>query len=310
MKASFLNGLVLALAPFAFTSGLVAQTVMIDYNSESSISDNLTKGLMRATSGTGYESAGDLTYSAGSGLSGSGAAYAPSGFPDNLMYATKATFDGGFTSATFGTYVYTRADVLTNQGGLAVSMGFVSLATPESGNGTANTGSPAGVPTPTPLSASNQYSLAVSLRTSYDTEGNEVFGFNLYSNGALVGQTSSSETVLVTVGSWYYWEASVGHSGNDYTVTASLYSSDGSGTIGGTALLTKSFSVENAELSALEDIYGLLSGQNSGRRGIEYLDNTSYEVIPEVSQSSLIMGALGMFALLAGLRRCRRGSKS
>ncbi|MDR1283993.1 MAG: PEP-CTERM sorting domain-containing protein [Opitutaceae bacterium] len=310
----------LALLP----AGLAAQSVFIDFNSPSAISDNLNEGTqVTANTTTGAlesRAMGDLTYSSGTGLAGSGGGQPPAPYADIFGWATRTAFTGDFSTATLSTYIKIKDCVLSG-GGLALVMGFGTLAIPEFGNGnvnttgagTVNTGTVA-IPRPDPMGGGKQYSLAIMLRPGATGTSDgipETWGFGSYNNAE--GQTLGSVTEApLALDKWYFWETTIIHNAADasYTCTAKLYSSDDNGNVDtSAALLTYEKTVTNTGLSGAENIYGFISSQNGDRRGIAQIDNVSFSAsaaaVPEPATLAALLGAL---ALASGLflRRHRR----
>lgn len=272
-----------------------AQSVLIDFNSASSITDNLNKGTLATAEGgqVVYGTTGDLSVSASGGLGGSSGGQVPANPNDIFIYGTKQSFTSNFITATTSSYVKIKNGQLSGVG-LALTMGFASLSAPESGNGTINgtwTGSSTGVPRPRTIAGVNQYALSVTLRETTGTP--DSWAFALSNNG-----TNSTPTagVTLTSGNWYFWETVYTNSGDGtILVTANLFASDDNGVILGESLLSLSQSVSNDSLLQ-NDIYGFVSSQNGFRRGIDQLDNLSYNVVA-VPEAGHVAVALGLAAL-------------
>ncbi|MFA6960410.1 MAG: PEP-CTERM sorting domain-containing protein [Opitutaceae bacterium] len=280
-----------------------AQSVLIDFSSANSITDNLNKGtIVNVSNGNIVAgSMGNLTYSASTGLGGGGGGQNPAATNDIFMYGTKQAFASTFTTATTSTYVQIKAG--SNSGaGLALTMGFTNLATPESGNG-GTTGSPTSIPRPTTFSSVTQNSIAVVLRET--TGAPDTWNFGAYNNGSATGITNSG-SISLTVGNWYFWETTyTNDGGGSLTFTANLYASDTSGVYdSGASLLTYQKTVSNTALLSA-DLYGFIGSQNGDRRGIAQLDNLSFSAVPEPSSYAAIFGLLSLVGALT-LRRSRR----
>jgi hypothetical protein len=289
----------------ALPLALSAQSVLVDFDSAASITDNLNKGqLADSSDGIGFSGMGDVTYSASTGLSTSGAGATPPEFGDIWGYNTKTVFDSAFGSATISTYFQVK-DGKNTGGGYALNMGFSSLAAVEFGNGGGTTGSSTGIPDPTPQNAANQYSFAITLRqtsaAAYDGV-NDFYNITGTNNGSSSG-IGTSTGVQLSIGGWYFMESTIVRTGDDYAIDAKVFASESSGTITGSSVMDYSYTVTNADLVASGDAYGYLSSQNGWRRGIDQIDNLSFSAIPEPSTYVSLFGVMAL--LFVGARRYR-----
>jgi hypothetical protein len=294
---SFSAAVLLAL-PFSMS----AQSVLVDFDSAASITDNLNKGqLANPADGDGFVGMGDVTYSASTGVLGSGSGATPPEFGDIWGYGTKTAFDSAFTSSTISTYFKVK-DGKNPGGGYALNVGFSSLAAIEFGNGGVTTGSSTGIPDPTPQNAANQFSFGITLRqeavSAYDGV-NDLYQIQGINNGSTSGAISAK--VALTIGGWYFFESTIVRTGNDYAIESSVFASDSSGTTIGSAVITNSYTITNADLVASGDVYGYISSQNGWRRGIDRVDDFSITAIPEPSTYTSLLGFLAL--LVVGFRR-------
>lgn len=277
---------------------LHAQSVIIDFSSSASITDNLNKGTITNNDGTAPASMGDVTYSATTGLGGGGGGRNPAANGDIFMYGTKQAFASTFTTATTGVYVQIKAGVLSG-GGLSLTTGFSNLSTPESGNG-GTTGSPTGIPRPTTFSSTTQNSIAIVLRGNTGTP--DTWTFTAYNNGSQTGITGSS-SISLTAGNWYFWETVYTNNGSgSLTFTADLYNSDADGTVSATSLLTYTRTVSNTDLLS-DDLYGFIGSQNGDRRGIAQIDNLSFAAVPEPASFASLFGVVALAGAFTFRRR-------
>lgn len=290
--SSGIFALAIALAPQALA-------VTVDFNSSTSITDNLTKATVN-TGGTSG-SYGNLTQSSSVGLNGGGGASTPVKFSDNYGYATKASLGGNFQTFTASSYFQLGASWETGTS-LVLNLGVTNAANPLVGSGN-DTSTPVvffgtvGIPT------AAQASLVTTLRFSGSAASPNA-NFTSYSNGLAVSSTSTSASL--TLSSWYYAETIFTQiDATTLSVSTSLFSSDSSGTIGSTAVITHSATVTNSTLLGSSDLYGYVGSQNGNRRGVAVIDDLSFTAtaIPEPSQYAMLFGVAGLG--LAVLRRRR-----
>lgn len=276
----------------------IARSATIDFTSTTSIADNLTQATVN-TGGTSG-SYGNLTRSDTAGLDGGAAASTPVKFSDNYGYTTKASFDGGFQTFTAGSYLYVGATWETGTS-LVLNLGVTNAATASVGSG--NSAAPVvfygtvGIPTDA------QSSLITSLRFS-GSGSSPSANFISYSNGLLV--TSSSNSATLTMSSWYYMETTFTQiDATTLSVATSLFSSDASGTIGNTAIITHSATVTNSTLLGSADLYGYIGSQNGNRRGVTVIDDLSFAAtaIPEPASAGLLFGLVSLAGVALRRRR-------
>lgn len=280
-----------SLSALAFiTTSLSAQSILMDFDTSASFSNNLTKGVANYTLGNYGESSG-------TGLNSSGSFFAPTG-SDNFSYSVNTAFDGNSTTFTTSTYVKIKDQELTG-GAISLAMGFSNLSVVD----TNTVNSPTGIPDPSPAGGGSQYSLAIVLRgeaSASASDGvNDSYRFTSYSNGSFGSQGSLAE---LNIGDWYYWESNISRAGDDYTLNAQLFASDSSGTVSGSAIISFDAVIANASLAAESDVYGFIGSQNGSRRGIERMDNMGFSAIPESSTYGAILGLV----VIAFIGTCRR----